>query len=83
MKIWQDLAKALGVDVGDLFGLSGAGSSGEGNEMNRKSLWAAAEERLHMLYGEEPELYLDNTNISQNSTFFFRILSYLQQIHQR
>ena len=60
MKTCQRLAAVLGVDLDELFSSSEHNSSSGGNAMNKKKLWAAAEERLYSLYGEEPDFALIN-----------------------
>ena len=60
MKTCQRLAAVLGVDLDELFSPSEHNSSPGGYVMNKKKLWAAAEERLYSLYGEEPDFTLIN-----------------------
>ena len=60
MKTCQRLAAVLGVDLDDLFSLLEHNSFPGGHAMNKKKLWAAAEERLYSLYGEEPDFHLIN-----------------------
>ena len=60
IKTCHRLAAALGVDLDDLFSQSEHSSSAGGYVMNKEKLWAAAEERLHSLYGDEPDFSLIN-----------------------
>lgn len=60
MKTCQRLAAVLGVDLDELFNPFEHNSSSGGYAMNKNKLWAAAEERLYSLYGEEPDFILIN-----------------------
>ena len=60
MKTCQRLAAVLGVDVDELFSTDEHNSSLGGHGMNKNKLWAATEERLYSLYGNEPDFYLIN-----------------------
>lgn len=60
MKTCQRLAAVLGVDLGDLFNQSEHNTSIGGYIMNKEKLWAAAEENLYSLYGNEPDFTLIN-----------------------
>ncbi len=60
MKTCQRLAAVLGVDLDELFSQCEHNSSPGGHVMDKKKLWAVAEERLYSLYGEEPDFALIN-----------------------